>query len=996
MIGLLGEVMKQRWTEDELIEHFTVSLEESDLLKKRTPAGRLGFALLLKIHEYEGRFPSGRHEIPHAVVAYIARQLSLSPQELDAYHWHGREAKQQRTTIRKMSGFRKWSRDYVVDLVTWLRQSVLPQQFTDEHLREAARQHLRGLKIESPEPVTFTRMLHSAMKTWEDHWFHRVANHVSDTVKHDIDALLSGTKPESTSRGQESDEEEDATFRELKADPGKVSLKTIAEEASKLKRMQSMVLPSHAFKGIPLKLLRRYRDRVITEPAREMRRHPPHIRYARFAIFVSLRSQEITDALVDLLIHTVHRIGARAEKKVAGEMMQALKKVSGKDDILFRMASAAWEHPDEVVKEVIFPVVGEETLQHIIREYASSGSAYTRTVTTKMHASYRGYYRRMLPLMINALEFRSNNQTYRPIIQAIELLRTHADSPLRYYPEDEEVPCDGIIPGAWKDLVYEVDGNGHQRIQRMAYELCVFGALRDKLRCKDVWVVGADRYRNPDDDLPDDFDQNRTAYYAALRQPLEVKTFLLGLQQGLEAALKTFDQGLPHNPDVEILKKQKGWIKLSPLEAQTEPQNLARLRTAISHQWQSVNLLDVLKETDLRVKFSDHFTSVAQRECLDRATLQKRLLLALYALGTNAGFNRVAAGDHGETYHDLMYVKRRFLRKEALRQANASVVNAILAIRLPHLWGDTTTACAGDSTRFRAWDQNLLTEWHARYGGRGIMIYWHVERKAACIYSQLKTCSSSEVAAMIEGVMRHCTEMDVDTQYVDTHGQSFVAFAFCHLLGFKLLPRLKGMHAKKLYRPSAGSPDAYPNIQPVLTRPIRWELIQQQYEQMVKFATAIRLGTADTEAILRRFTQENLKHPTYQALLELGRAVRTIFLCEYLSTKALRREIQEGLNVIELWNGVNDFIFFGKGGELATNRRESQESSILSLHLLQNCLVYINTLMIQQVLKDANLMRIMTADDLRGLTPLMFHHINPYGTFRLDMTMRLPLDEEAA
>jgi TnpA family transposase len=49
-----------------------------------------------------------------------------------------------------------------------------------------------------------------------------------------------------------------------------------------------------------------------------------------------------------------------------------------------------------------------------------------------------------------------------------------------------------------------------------------------------------------------------------------------------------------------------------------------------------------------------------------------------------------------------------------------------------------------------------MTEWHVRYGGRGVMIYWHVEHKSTWIYSQLKTCSSSEVAAMIEGVLRHC------------------------------------------------------------------------------------------------------------------------------------------------------------------------------------------------------------------------------------------------
>ena len=82
-----------------------------------------------------------------------------------------------------------------------------------------------------------------------------------------------------------------------------------------------------------------------------------------------------------------------------------------------------------------------------------------------------------------------------------------------------------------------------------------------------------------------------------------------------------------------------------------------------------------------------------------------------------------------------------------------------------------------------------LLSYNIRYGGRGVMIYWHVEKKSVCIYSQLKRCSSSEVAAMIEGVLRHCTEMSVEKNYVDSHGQSEVAFAFCHLLGFELLQK---------------------------------------------------------------------------------------------------------------------------------------------------------------------------------------------------------------
>jgi TnpA family transposase len=104
--------------------------------------------------------------------------------------------------------------------------------------------------------------------------------------------------------------------------------------------------------------------------------------------------------------------------------------------------------------------------------------------------------------------------------------------------------------------------------------------------------------------------------------------------------------------------------------------------------------------------------------------------------------------------------------------------------------------------------------------------------------------------------------------------------------------------------------DSYPNLQAILTKPIDWELIRQQYDQMVKYVTAVRLGTAETESILRRFVRSNIQHPTYKAFAELGKAVKTIFLCRYLHSEDLRREINEGLNVIEQWNSANDFIFF--------------------------------------------------------------------------------------
>ena len=353
-------------------------------------------------------------------------------------------------------------------------------------------------------------------------------------------------------------------------------------------------------------------------------------------------------------------------------------------------------------------------------------------------------------------------------------------------------------------------------------------------------------------------------------------------------------------------------------------------------------------------------------------------------------------GDHGQSYQELLYTRRRYLHQDQLRAAIVDIANATFQARLPHIWGEGTTTCASDSTQFGAWNQNLMTEWHLRYGGKGVMIYWHVEKHATCIYSQLKTCSSSEVAAMIKGVLRHCTQMTIEKQFVDTHGQNEVAFGFCHLLGFQLMPRLKNIYAQRLARPKTGEPEAYPNLQLILSRPIDWDLITAQYDQMIKYATALRLGTAETEAILRRFTQTGLKHPTYQAFAELGRAVKTIFLCQYLQSEALRREINAGLNVIENWNGANSFIFYGKSGDFATNRLDEQELAALSLHLLQICLVYVNTLLIQQVLSEPRQFQQMKQEDLRALTPLIYSHVTPYGTFRLNLTERIPIEQEAS
>ncbi len=106
---------------------------------------------------------------------------------------------------------------------------------------------------------------------------------------------------------------------------------------------------------------------------------------------------------------------------------------------------------------------------------------------------------------------------------------------------------------------------------------------------------------------------------------------------------------------------------------------------------------------------------------MDRDVIQERLLLTLYGLGSNAGIKRMSAGQQRTNYKDLLYIRRPYVTKDQLRAAIREVVNSTLRERSTAIWGEGTTACASDSKKFGAWDQNLMTEWHARYGGRGVM-----------------------------------------------------------------------------------------------------------------------------------------------------------------------------------------------------------------------------------------------------------------------------------
>ena len=364
---------------------------------------------------------------------------------LDGYDWAGRTGRRHRQLILDFLAVTPFDRAVETAFRAWLAEEALPREPNSAALEEQVCTWFARRRITQPGPYRLDRLVASTRAAHDERAFRTVAERLDAETRHRLDALLA-------------DDGTGSGFSSLQADPGRVGLESLFAEIGKLEIVRALKLPPGILKQHHPELIKRFRRRVATEAVWELRRHPEHIRLPLLVFYCVPREGEIIDGLIELLLEITHRITVRAERRVVEELLDEYRQVRGKTGILFRVAEAAVSNPEGIVREVIFPVAGEQTFEDLVKEYRTSGTQQNRRIHTVIRASYGSYYRRMLPKLLSALEFRSNNATHRPLLQGLQHADFVIDAVDAFAPVQgdfalSEIAVEDVIRAKWRDIV---------------------------------------------------------------------------------------------------------------------------------------------------------------------------------------------------------------------------------------------------------------------------------------------------------------------------------------------------------------------------------------------------------------------------------------------------------------------------------------------------------------------------------------------------------------
>ena len=563
------------------------------------------------------------------------------------------------------------------------------------------------------------------------------------------------------------------------------------------------------------------------------------------------------------------------------------------------------------------------------------------------------------------------------LLEALEIVRKLNRREIKDIPETAAIK---FVPPVWRKGLYLKKSKNRIIIDRRLWIAALALAVRDALRSGTLYLPDSRRYVSFWDLVyqENQWEKEREISYQMLSLEQDTVNLFASLKREFNEVLENFSLALPNNKFVAL---ENGKLKLKREDALPIPEKTKKLRKVIESAMPRIRIEDLLAKVDVWTEFSKHLKPPP--EVFERSlNLNKTKLAALIAHGTNLGLSTMGNSTDAVTVEMLQNVSRHYLTEITLKEANNRLVNYHHKLSMSNIWGDGETS-SSDGQRFGVQASSLIASYYPRYFGyydKALTVYTHTSNQYSVFSTQVISCQPREALYVLDGLLDNDTNLQPREHYTDTHGFTEQLFGLCYLLGFSFMPRLKDLADQQLYKIS--KTEHYGNLNSIFRQAIDWQLIEEQYDQLVKIAASLKNKTAPAHVVLKRLINATPADHISKALTQLGRIIKTIFILRYLGDEKMRRKIQKQLNRGEQRHGLAKWLFFANHGEFRTGDYEEIMNKVSCLSILSNAALIWNSIEIGKIIEQLRLGGEEIKDEhIAGISPLIFRHIIPSGTY---------------
>jgi len=967
--------LKASVTARDLAELYTPTLEERTLAASltRSETARACFVLLLKTFQRLGYFIY-LYDVPDTIVTHITAHLavSLPPHERQAYDRSGTRRRHV-SAIRDALHVQAYGSDAQAVLDTTLRDAAQTKEDLADLINVGIEELIRQ-RFELPGFTTLRRCAQRARAAVNRTIYHHVAEALGPAGRVQLDGLLTA----------------DATtghtlWTTIKADPGKPMLTQLRQFVARLEWLTPYNSGASTLAVVPSVKLHHFVADAKSLDSSRMQRMPPAKRYTLVAALVKAQVAQTLDDLGEMFLKRMRSIHHRGEEALE----EYRKRHQGRTDelitILYELLTAMQqEAPPADRFAAMSAVVGDQT--ETLRVDCLAYTAYAQNNYYPLLWPLYISHRQTLFALLDHLPLRSTSQE-TTVEDALAVLRTHRTTK-RDWLDLSTTPLDlSWVPDKWWKLLTgtTVRTRTPHRVNRRHFEVCVFSQVMAELKSGDLCIEGSAQFADYREQLIswEEYHQTIAAYGEQVGLPVESVVFVNEMRTWLAEMAIATDDAFPTNTSVRLVE---GEPVLRRLPKRPTPSDLKAVEQLIAARIEPVNILDVLTDTDNWLQWTRCFGLSGRDARIDEA--RARYVATTFCYGCNLGPTQTAQSLGTFDRRQLAWIDLRHITEDKLEAAITALINAYNQFALPKCWGAGTSASA-DGMKWDIYEQNLLAEYHIRYGGYGGIGYYHVSDTYIALFSHFIPCGVWEAVYILDGLLKNTSDIQPDTLHADTQGQNTPVFGLAHLLGINLMPRIRHWKELKLFRPSREA--HFTHIEGLFAEAIDWHLIYTHLPDMLRVVLSIQAGRITASTILRKLGNYSRKNRLYQAFRELGRVVRTVFLLRYLSDAELRQTIQAATNKSEAFNRFVQWLFFGGEGIITSNDRAKQRKRIKYNHLIANCLIFHNvhaqTRILHQLVQEG---QIFDEAVLERLSPYLTAHVNRFGNYALHFDRQVP------